>query len=55
MILLKIIFDQLNAKVNGIDGKIYRTGLIDKSQFDAGKEKIKRFKILIKKKLILLI
>ena len=38
MMLLKMMFDQLGTKLNGIDGKILRTtGLIDKSQQDSEK------------------
>ena len=39
MKLLKIMFDQLVTKGNGMEGKIFRTtGLIVKSQYDTRKQ-----------------
>ena len=46
--LLKIMLDQLVKEVNGTEGKtLGLTRLIDKSQYDTGKQIIKRFKILV--------
>ena len=56
MMMIKIMFDQLVTKLNGIEGKIFRTTeLIDKLQYDTEKQNMKKFKILVQKKLILLI
>lgn len=43
--MIKIMFDLLVSKLNGIEGKIFRTtGLIDKLKYETEKQNMKNLK-----------